>query len=339
MPSTRSMTRRQSRRLLTLSHDELGVIADGLADPLQPEIAVALSSVCVGLRMPLKAMLENLHGQHERARTLCRKLGKTCATMRDADQLHCDDDPEEIHLCIDDDDKERFTVDDLATLAMILSTSGLPQLDTLRILDYDCCDAVFPALCDGLMHGAPVLRKLWLEHLFLGPASAKALASALGESTLRRLEYLDLRGNLIGAEGMSTLAVPLRKMPALKCLGLGENNLGAEGVAALVANLGKDDFKELEILDLHGNAFGDERGQSANHTGWSALADAIAARRSECTMPHLYQLYFWDNPLPPQSAENLLAAHVKAEEPFENNERRGISLWSTKWKPLRYTPG
>jgi len=41
-----------------LSHDELGVIFDGLADPLQPGVAVALSSTCLGLRTPLRAALE-----------------------------------------------------------------------------------------------------------------------------------------------------------------------------------------------------------------------------------------------------------------------------------------
>ena len=43
-----------------LSHDELGVIVDGLADPLEPIIAVALSSTCLGLRTPLRAGLKVL---------------------------------------------------------------------------------------------------------------------------------------------------------------------------------------------------------------------------------------------------------------------------------------
>jgi len=36
------------------------VIFDGLADPLQPVVAVALSSTCLGLRTPLRAALEVL---------------------------------------------------------------------------------------------------------------------------------------------------------------------------------------------------------------------------------------------------------------------------------------
>jgi len=48
------------RHLLELSHDALGVIFDGLADPLQPVVAVAFSSTCLGLRTPLRAALEVL---------------------------------------------------------------------------------------------------------------------------------------------------------------------------------------------------------------------------------------------------------------------------------------
>ena len=47
--------------LLALSHDELGVIFDGLADPLEPSVAVAFSSTCKGLRAPLQASLKQRH--------------------------------------------------------------------------------------------------------------------------------------------------------------------------------------------------------------------------------------------------------------------------------------
>ena len=38
--ATHSASDSSSRHLLELSHDELGVIVDGLADPLQPVVAV-----------------------------------------------------------------------------------------------------------------------------------------------------------------------------------------------------------------------------------------------------------------------------------------------------------
>ena len=56
--------------LLALSHDELGVVVDGLCDPLQPVVAVALSSTCKGLRTPLLAALEMLKQRHSRALVL-----------------------------------------------------------------------------------------------------------------------------------------------------------------------------------------------------------------------------------------------------------------------------
>ena len=62
--------------LLALSHDELGVIVDGLADPLQPVVAVALSSTCLGLRTPLRAALLVLRQRHANAVALGRKGGK-----------------------------------------------------------------------------------------------------------------------------------------------------------------------------------------------------------------------------------------------------------------------
>ena len=60
-----------------LSHDELGIIFDGLADPLEPAVAVALSSTCLGLRTPLRAGLEVLKERHARAAALCRKVHRT----------------------------------------------------------------------------------------------------------------------------------------------------------------------------------------------------------------------------------------------------------------------
>ena len=70
-----------------LSHDELGVIVDGLADPLQPVVAVALSSTCLGLRTPLQAALEVLKERHARAVALCRKVKTSCVELRAAERL------------------------------------------------------------------------------------------------------------------------------------------------------------------------------------------------------------------------------------------------------------
>jgi len=90
-----------------LSHDELGVIFDGLADPLEPDVAVALSSTCLGLRTPLRPALTVLKERHERAKALCRKLCKSCAELRGAERLY--------------GAGKGLTADDMATLGMLLS--------------------------------------------------------------------------------------------------------------------------------------------------------------------------------------------------------------------------
>jgi len=68
---------------------------------------------------------------------------------------------------------------------------------------------------------------------------------------------LRLAYNPVGDQGMTALAAPLRKLPALNSLDLGNCELGDKGVASLVANLGKDDFKALTALYLHNNKITD----------------------------------------------------------------------------------
>ena len=176
---TRSASRRGSASsdddsrclLLALSHDELGVIVDGLADPLQPVIAVAFSSTCKGLRTPLRPALEVLEHRHARADVLCRKVGMmhrglSCAMLREAEEFDCS--------------IRGLTAGDMATLAMILRTNGLPRLRTLYLHYNDFGDAGVHALCDGLgRSAAPSLRSLSLMGTGLRLAGAEALAAAL----------------------------------------------------------------------------------------------------------------------------------------------------------------
>jgi len=220
--------------LLALSHDELGVIVDGLADPLQPVVAVALSSTCLGLRTPLLAALEVLRERHEKAKALCRKLDQSCAGLSGAERLH---------------GAGRLVADDAATLGMILRTNGLPRLHQLYISGSGLGDAGVQVLCEGLGRGAaPSLRVLGLAYNKFGPAGAEALAAALGRGAFPQIENLQLQGNPIGSQGVAALAAPLRKMPALSQLFLSYCEIGDEGVASLVDNLGKDDFKALQLL-------------------------------------------------------------------------------------------
>jgi len=218
------------------------VIVDGLADPLQPVVAVALSSTCLGLRTPLLAALEVLKGRHERAVALCRKVGTSCAALRDAEKLHW--------IC------KVLIADDVATLGTLLHWT--PRLKLLWLPENSLGDRVMQALCEGMGRGAaPSLRNLNLILNQFGPVGAEALATALRGGAMPKLEVLDLSGNPIGNQGVAALAAPLRKLPALETLFLGRCEIGDEGVAALVAGLGKDDFKALEKLHLACNKITD----------------------------------------------------------------------------------
>ena len=225
-----------------LSHDELGVIVDGLADPLQPVVAVALSSTCLGLRTPLQAALEVLKGRHERAVALCRKVGTSCVEMRDAEML--------------DWIYKVLTADDVATLGTLLHWT--PRLEILCLFNNSLGDAAMQALCEGMGRGAaPSLHYLELEVNQFGPAGAEALAAALRRGAMPKLEVLRLHYNPIGNQGVAALAAPLRKLPALKVLRLSNCEIDDEGVASLVAGLGKDDFKALRSFGLSCNTITD----------------------------------------------------------------------------------
>jgi len=234
--------------MLALSHDELGVIVDGLADPLQPAVAVALSSTCLGLRTPLRVVLEVLKERHERALALCRKVGinvrvyltpwkrgTSCRELRAATELYWW--------------QKGLDTNDMAVLGMILRF--LPSLQSLEISNNPVGDTGMHAMCEGLGFGAaPSLSDLSLAGNKFGPAGAEVLAAALRRGAMPKLKELQICSNAIGSQGVAALAAPLRKMPALKRLFLDSCDTGDEGVASLVDNLGKDDFKELEMLGL-----------------------------------------------------------------------------------------
>ena len=260
-----------------LSHDELGVIFDGLADPLQPFVAVALSSTCLGLRTPLRAALEVLQQRHEKAAALGRKAGKrmfdiksgltfvplTCTDLRDAEDLRWH------YRCL--------TADDMATLATIL-----PWMPTLTLLDLDSDsfgDEGLQFLVEGLGRGAvPSLTSLDLSAVDFGPVGAEALAAALRMGALPNLEILYLSNNKMG-KGVASLAPALKKLPALRRLDLGATEIDDEGISSLLDNLGKDEFKALNELHIDGNWLTDK-----------GCATVVAALRADA-LPAIEEFY------------------------------------------------
>ena len=256
------------------------MIFDGLADPLQPVVAVALSSTCLGLRTPLGAALEVLKERHLRAEALCRKMHTSCAQLRDADELEWTN----IGL----------TADDMVTLVMILRTNGLPWLKLLYLNHNGFGDGGMQALFEGLDRGAaPSLQDLILNFNQFGLVGTEALAAALRRGALPKLELLSLAGNPLGNQGVAALAMPeLRKRPALVGLVLSNCDIDDEGVASLFANLGKDDFKALVTLWISQNKITD--------AGMSTLATAIDAGglpklHSIPTNPHFDMFFLQHN--------------------------------------------
>ena len=244
--------------LLALSHDEMGVIFDGLAESLQPVVAVALSSTCKGLRTPLGAALEVLQQRHVRAAALCVKMKTTCAELRYMAELEMSN------------NMHHLDAEDMATLGMILRTNTLPNLENLQFSCAYIGDAGMQAICESFNRVTTVsLTNCDFMANNIGPAGADALAAALGRGGLPKLEHLDLTDNPIGSHGMAVLAAPLRKVPALCRLVFNECELGDEGVASLVANLGKDDFKSLQDLEVLNNQVTDQ--------GCAILTNALAA--------------------------------------------------------------
>jgi len=272
--ATRSASRKAQRceeavatgPLGALSHDELGVIVDGLADPLQPVVAVALGSTCLGLRTPLRAALVVLMERHARAKALSRKLGLSCEELRDAQCLHA---------------SGNLVADDMATLGMILS-KWLPRLKRHHLVQNRFGDGGMHELCEGLGQGAaPSLRVLGLNNNKLGPLGAEALAAALRRGAMPQLDSLLIESNPFGNQGVAALAPALRKLPELAMLLLSGCEIGDEGVTSLFANLGKHDFKKLEYLDL-----------SRNDDLTDKSCACLVAALDSGALPRLCKIYF-----------------------------------------------
>ena len=289
-----------------LSHDELGVVFDGLADPLQPVVSVALSSTCLGLRTPLRAALELLAQRYEAAKRLCSTIYAstcsqyvngplTCASLRDAKELFWYG--------------NNLAAAAMPTLGMILRTNGLPKLQGLFICGVVIDETGMQALFEGFrLGGATSLKELGLEINGFGAAGAEALAAALCGGAAPKLEVLMLSNNPIGGQGVTALAVPLRKLPALRELQLSQTELDDAGVASLFANLGKDDFKALERISLH-SIFG--QGHAHNQLGEKSYATLISMLVEEA-MPKLERLV-----LPANGASRVALVQAAARRHVE----------------------
>ena len=253
-----------------LSHDEMGVVFEALADSLAPHVAVALASTCHGLRVPTAAVVAELRRRHEAARALLRKAGTSCAAVGEARQLNWN--------------KKGLTVADCTALADVIATSGLLRLERLYLGANRFGAEGLQALAEGLGGGAlPSLTYLSLSGNDIGDAGASALGAALGRGALPRLQHLHLHGNDLSSAGLIALAPGLRARPQLKFLGFRCNGIGDDGVAALVAP-GEGVLPSLEELHLTTNQVTD--------AGCSALVAAL----SSGAVPSLKKIFLSDYP-------------------------------------------
>jgi uncharacterized protein (TIGR02996 family) len=140
-----------------------------------------------------------------------------------------------------------------AGIRALASSPHLARLETLKLgLDHSTpADESMAALTEG--RGLPALKALsFLVGGSFGQGLTADGARRLAASPLAgRLRYLDLRGNELGDEGVTALAVPA--LAGLTDLDLSFNRFGEEGAAALAAG----PFRRLVRLDLRGCALDD----------------------------------------------------------------------------------
>ena len=74
--------------LLDLSHDEVSIVTHELCDPLQPLLAVHLSSTAKGLREAMEEQLAELKQQRQQAEALAALCEWSLAQLRGAKDLN-----------------------------------------------------------------------------------------------------------------------------------------------------------------------------------------------------------------------------------------------------------
>ena len=87
-PQPQPVSSSSSCMLLQLGHDEIGVVAHELCDPVRPLLAVNLSSTAKGLRVAMQAALAQLRQQRQEVNAFVALMGRaTIAQLRNARSL------------------------------------------------------------------------------------------------------------------------------------------------------------------------------------------------------------------------------------------------------------
>ena len=212
--------RRANNYFYMICDDVLGIVFEGVCNPLEPCVAVNFSSASSGLRALTQARRQALKGEHEAAAALCRKVGvHSCKQLREASVARWP--------------RKGLTATDLDTFGTLGAV--LPLLQELALFRNVAAPDGVQRLAAGLgVGGLPAIKILNLSRMQMGDAGASAIGAAIGRGALPRLEALGLGENGIGDAGLVALAPALRRLTALATLTLFDNPFGDEGVAALV---------------------------------------------------------------------------------------------------------
>ena len=126
-PPPQSAAASSSCMLLQLGHDEMGVVAHELCDPLQPLLAVNLGSTAKGLRVPMQAALAQLMQQHQEVEASAAILDVSIPQLR-----------YETELELGDGYGRPLTLAHWRALGTLVGCGSLPMLDSLDIEGDDC---------------------------------------------------------------------------------------------------------------------------------------------------------------------------------------------------------
>ena len=255
-PPPQSAAASSSCMLLQLGHDEMGVVAHELCDPLQPLLAVNLGSTAKGLRVPMQAALTQLKQQHQEAEAFATLAGLSITQLRDADSLE-----------LGSSYGRPLTLAHWRALGTLVGCGSLPMLESLDIEGDDCGGKGVVLLAASLRRcGLPSLCSLCFVGSQIGDQAAAALAAALTIRAVPALLSIHLLDNQIGDVGLLALVPALRQLP-LTDLCLSGNQIGDQGLAALIAQPMAGVLESLETLDLCRNRITD--------AGCAALTSAL----------------------------------------------------------------
>ena len=316
--------------LLTLKHDEFGVIVQELCDPAQPRIALQLSSTSRNLRLLMGARLAELREQHEDAKALAAILRTRLSELPTRTVIssarRTSGHTASVNL--------QFASTSWRALGDLARCQSLPSLTRLSVNTQGSGgDEGVALLAAGLGVGClPSLHSLHLSNVHLGPQGAAALASALNKRAVPLLKILDLTRNPLGDAGINAIAPCLRELDALQTLWLGCACIGDEGAASLSAALRGGALPSLKRLCIEDNPASQRTQDAAQEAAPLACRQMFAVRKA-------LSILF----IPGEKEEiprSALQEHLRGEPlPFSDAELDGVLLELEDYNEVMFRDG